>query len=300
MSDSGNLSGSFAFFSDDSDQGIPQKDKSTTIKSGSGNISLVDDFLSSSSKKSTKSHTSQVEDLLKTETIQKADEPIDLSFESTKKASKISQGSQKSSRSRLSEKKSSSSIHETEPEKPAPQPSPKSVHLQEVSFISDPVPSDPPAKPARQKKTPWYDEKPEPPKRNADQDAEIARLQNIIREQRTVIDNQKETIKLLMNEAVSHEEISSLRAALASKSPLLQLVAATPMSEQKATTQLRAENAALRREIEEIETRHLAELKAMRAQFASLSSRQMPTDGCAQCKRRIRELEAEVKRLSSV
>ena len=71
------------------------------------------------------------------------------------------------------------------------------------------------------------------------------------------------------------------------------------MSESRATAQLRAENAALRREIDEIETRHLSELKAMRAQFASLSSRTMPTDGCAQCKRRIRELEAELKRLSS-
>ena len=101
---------------------------------------------------------------------------------------------------------------------------------------------------------------------------EIERLQNLVREQRTVIDNQKETIQLLMNEAVSHEEISSLRAALSSKSPLLQLVAATPMSEQKATKQLRAENAALRREIDEIEQRHLNELKAMRAQFALLSS----------------------------
>jgi hypothetical protein len=112
-----------------------------------------------------------------------------------------------------------------------------------------------------------------------------------------VIENQKETIKLLMTEAVSHEEIASLRAALASKSPLLQLVAATPMSEQRATKQLRADNAVLRRQMDEMEVRHLSELKAMRGQFASLAARTMPTDGCAQCKRRIRELELENRRL---
>lgn len=150
----------------------------------------------------------------------------------------------------------------------------------------------------RQQRKPWYDEenqKSTQNNNNSDKDAEIERLTNIVREQRTVIENQKETIRLLMNEAVSHEEISSLRAALASKSPLLQLVAATPMSEQRATKQLRAENAALRREIDEMEMRHLNELKAMRAQFALLSSRPMPTDGCAQCKRRIRELESQLK-----
>lgn len=149
----------------------------------------------------------------------------------------------------------------------------------------------------RQQRKPWYEEdnQKQPQNNDKDKDAEIERLTNILREQRTVIENQKETIRLLMNEAVSHEEISSLRAALASKSPLLQLVAATPMSEQRATKQLRAENAALRREIDEMETRHLNELKAMRAQFALLSSRPMPTDGCAQCKRRIRELESQLK-----
>jgi predicted RNase H-like nuclease (RuvC/YqgF family) len=102
-----------------------------------------------------------------------------------------------------------------------------------------------------------------------------------------------------MNEAVAHEEISSLRAALAAKTPLLQLVAATPMTEQRATKQLRSENAALRREIDEIEIRHLNELKQMRAQYASLAARPMPTDGRAHCKRRIRELESEIQKLSA-
>ncbi|KAH0793683.1 hypothetical protein GPJ56_002404 [Histomonas meleagridis] len=151
----------------------------------------------------------------------------------------------------------------------------------------------------RQTRKPWYEIDETKTEIKSDQSAEIEKLRNLVREQRTIIENQKETIRLLMNEAVSHEEITSLRAALASKSPLLQLVAATPMSEQKATKRLRAENAALRKEIEEIEIRHMNDLKQMRTQFAALASRPMPTDGCAKCKRRIRELEAELKKYQS-
>jgi len=130
---------------------------------------------------------------------------------------------------------------------------------------------------------------------NNEKDKEIEKLQELAKQQRHIIDSQKETIKLLMNEQISYEEITKLRAALASKSPLLQLVAATPMSESRALTQLKAENAALRRQIDEIENRHMNELRSLRTQFASLSSRPIPTDGCAVCKRRIRELEAKLE-----
>lgn len=128
-----------------------------------------------------------------------------------------------------------------------------------------------------------------------DKDKEIARLQKIVVQQRHIIDSQKETIRLLMKEQISYEEISKLRQALTQKSPLLQLVAATPLSETREMTNLRAENASLRRQLDELENRHLSELKMLKSQFAQLSSRQMPTDGCANCRRRIRELEDEIK-----
>jgi cytidine deaminase len=73
-----------------------------------------------------------------------------------------------------------------------------------------------------------------------------------------------------------------------------------PEAEQRAKKQLDADNAALRRQIEEREARHLSELKAMRVQLASLSARAMPPDGCANCRRRIRELERENKRLQDL
>lgn len=132
-------------------------------------------------------------------------------------------------------------------------------------------------------------------KSNDDLKAEIERLQNIVVSQRSIIDSQKQTIKLLMKEQINYEEMSKLRAALASKDPLLQLVAATPLSETRLTQDLRAENASLRREIDEIENRHLAEMKALRSQYAQLSARKMPEDGCAACRRRIRELESQLK-----
>jgi hypothetical protein len=150
--------------------------------------------------------------------------------------------------------------------------------------------------PARQKRKPWYENEPLPPQKT-DQSAEIERLRTMSREQRSVIENQKQTIKLLLNEAVAHEEISSLRAALASKSPILQVVAATPMSEQPSTKQLRNENRALRKQIDDIEIRHLNELKAMKAQFAALAAKPVEGDGCVRCKRRIEELEEENKRI---
>jgi hypothetical protein len=128
---------------------------------------------------------------------------------------------------------------------------------------------------------------------NPEQTVEIERLQAIVREQRTVIDNQKETIRRLMSENGTHEEIASLRAALACKSPLLQRMASIPTYEQRAIKQLKADNAALRREIEETEVKYLNELKRLRSQLASLSARPLPVDGCARCKRRVRELENE-------
>lgn len=140
------------------------------------------------------------------------------------------------------------------------------------------------------KRTPIVDDKAK--------DEEIQRLQELVVKQRHIIETQKETIKMLMKEQVTHEEIESLRAGLASKSPLLQLVAATPLSESRAMTQLKAENASLRRQMEDMEARHLTDLKTLRAQYAVINSRQMPTDGCANCRRRIRELEAQLKNTS--
>ena len=128
-----------------------------------------------------------------------------------------------------------------------------------------------------------------------DLQAEVERLQNMVLAQRTVIEQQKQTIKLLMKEQINYEEMSKLRAALASKDPLLQLVAATPLAETRLTQDLRAENASLRREIDEIENRHLEEMKKLRAQYAQLAARHMPEDGCAACRRRIRELEDQLK-----
>ena len=49
--------------------------------------------------------------------------------------------------------------------------------------------------------------------------------------------------------------------------------------------------------MDEMETKHLSELRELRTKFASLSSHQVPTDGCAVCKRRIRELESQLKQL---
>jgi hypothetical protein len=137
---------------------------------------------------------------------------------------------------------------------------------------------------------------PEPPP-IPDRSHELKLLQDTVRAQRAVIDNQKETIKVLMSESVSPEEIASLRAALAAKSALLQLVAAPPVAEQRAAKQLKADNSALRREIDEMEMRHLAEMKQMRVLCASLTARTTPTDGCAHCKRTLRELELENQRL---
>lgn len=136
---------------------------------------------------------------------------------------------------------------------------------------------------------------PSKPVPKEDPQDEINRLKELVMQQRHIIDSQKETIKLLMKEQINYEEMSKLRSALASKDPLLQLVAATPLSESRAMSDLRAENASLRREIDEIETRHLAEMKALRSQFAQMSARQMPQDGCAVCRRRIRELENQLK-----
>lgn len=136
---------------------------------------------------------------------------------------------------------------------------------------------------------------PSKPVPKEDPQDEINRLKDLVMQQRHIIDSQKETIKLLMKEQINYEEMSKLRAALVSKDPLLQLVAATPLSESRAMADLRAENASLRREIDEIETRHLSEMKALRAQYAQFSSRQMPSDGCAVCRRRIRELESQLK-----
>jgi hypothetical protein len=128
---------------------------------------------------------------------------------------------------------------------------------------------------------------------NPEQTAEIERLQAIVREQRTVIDTQKEAVRRLMTETGTHQEIATLRANLACKSPLLQKVAATPMSEQRTVKRLKADNAALRREIDNTEVRHLTELKRMKTLLASLSARSVGGDGCARCKRRLRELEDE-------
>jgi hypothetical protein len=88
-----------------------------------------------------------------------------------------------------------------------------------------------------------------------DPSTELKLLQDAVCAQRAVIDDQKQTIKKLMGESVSPEEIASLRGALAAKSPLLQLVAAPPISEQRIAKQLRADNSALRREIDEMEVR---------------------------------------------
>jgi hypothetical protein len=132
---------------------------------------------------------------------------------------------------------------------------------------------------------------------DADDSLELARLQDVVREQRTIIEHQKQTIKMLMSESTSPQEIAALRATLAAKSPLLQLVAAPSVSEQRAAKQLRADNAAMRREIEEMEVRHLGEMKQLRVLCASLAARSMPADGCAHCKRAIRELQLENQRL---
>ena len=124
---------------------------------------------------------------------------------------------------------------------------------------------------------------------------EIEKFKEQVITQRHIIDSQKDTIKLLMNEQINYEEITKLRQALSSKNPLLQLVAATPLSESRTVTQLKAENASLRRQIDEIENRHLTELRNLKTQFVSLSSRPIPIDGCAICKRKIRELENQLK-----
>lgn len=284
-------------------------------KTSTQNIETIDSTFSTNqtSKQDTKTDLLKTSTLTKTEaktlnpsssqlnTLQTTNSTTSqIKTEISKSSTKTSgTNSKMSTKTKASEKQIFDQLTHDDDEQPQLQhsePKPKerpSIQPQEHYQQEKPKQFDNPLYPRKS----WYEQEPEDKKlqNENEKDIEIERLTNLVRDQRTIINNQKETIRLLMSESVKHEEISSLRAALASKSPLLQLVAATPMSEQRATKQLRAENEALRREIDEIEMRHLNELKAMRAQFAMLSSRTMPTDGCAQCKRRIRELENQLK-----